>query len=88
MPWGVPFDLGAALRYVGHRYADNANAVRLNAYVTADAWVSVPYKNMTFMLRGRNLLDKTYAIWADPFYPSQVLLGAPRTVELMMMARF
>ena len=88
VPFVVPFDLGAAFRYVGHRYADNANAVRLNAYMTTDAWVSVPYKNMTFMLRGRNLLDKTYAIWADPFYPSQVLIGAPRTVELMMMARF
>ncbi|MCS6327295.1 MAG: TonB-dependent receptor [Nitrospira sp.] len=88
VPFVVPFDLGAAFRYVGHRYADNANAVRLNAYMTTDAWVSVPYKNMTFMLRGRNLLDKTYAIWADPFYPSQVLIGAPRTVELMMTARF
>ena len=52
VPFVVPFDLGAAFRYVGHRYADNANAVRLNAYLTTDAWVSVPYKNMTFMLRG------------------------------------
>ena len=88
VPFVVPFDFGAALRYVGHRYADNANAVRLNAYTTADAWLSVPYRNLTFTLRGRNLFDKTYAIWADPFYPSQVLIGAPRTVELMMTARF
>lgn len=88
VPFVVPFDLGAAFRYVGHRYAENANAVRLNAYMTADAWISVPYKNLTVTLRGRNLLDKTYAIWADPFYPNQVLIGAPRTVELVMMARF
>ena len=88
VPFAVPFDLGAAFRYVGHRYAENANAVRLNAYITADAWITVPYKNVTVSLRGRNLLDKTYAIWADPFYPSQVLIGAPRTVELVMTARF
>lgn len=48
----------------------------------------MPYQNMTITLRGRNLLDKTYAIWADPFYPSQVLIAAPRTVELMLVARF
>lgn len=88
VPCVVPFDLGAAFRYVGHRYADNANAVRLQAYMTADAWISVPYRNWAVMLRGRNLLDKTYAVWADPAYPSQVLIGAPRTVELMLLARF
>lgn len=87
-PFVVPFDLGAAFRYVGPRYADNANEVRMHGYVTADAWVSIPYKNMTVTLRGRNLFDKTYAVWADPAYPSQVIIGAPRTVELMLMARF
>lgn len=88
LPTTVPVDLGAALRYVGDRYNDAANAVRMNAYITADAWLSVPYKNMWFTLRGRNLFDKTYAIWGDNFYPDQVLIGAPRTVELSMMARF
>ncbi len=88
LPTAVPVDLGAALRYVGDRYNDAANAVRMNAYITADAWLSVPYKNMWFTLRGRNLFDKTYAIWGDNFYPDQVLIGAPRTVELSMMARF
>jgi iron complex outermembrane recepter protein len=39
-------------------------------------------------LRGRNLFDKTYAIWGDNFYPDQVLIGSPRTFELTMMARF
>lgn len=84
----VPVDLGVAFRYVGDRYNDAANALRMNVYVTADAWLSVPYRNMWFTLRGRNLFDKTYAIWGDNFYPDQVLIGAPRTVELSMMARF
>ncbi len=88
IPFVIPFDLGAAFRYVGPRFADNANAVRLHSYTTADVWVSIPYKNVALTIRGRNLADKTYAIWADPFYPSQVLLGAPRTLEVMLTARF
>ncbi len=88
VPFVIPFDLGAAFRYVGPRFADNANAVRLHSYTTADVWVSIPYKNVALTIRGRNLADKTYAIWADPFYPSQVLLGAPRTMEVMLTARF
>ena len=88
LPTAVPVDLGAALRYVGDRYNDAANALRMHAYMTADAWVSVPYKDFWFTLRGRNLFDKTYAIWGDNFYPDQVLIGSPRTVELSVMARF
>ncbi|MFO0773192.1 MAG: TonB-dependent receptor [Nitrospiraceae bacterium] len=84
----LPFDLGGTVRYVGSRYSDNANTIRMQPYVTADVWISVPYRNVSVMLRGRNLLDKTYAVWADPAYPSQVLIGAPRTVELMLLARF
>ena len=88
IPFVIPFDLGAAFRYVGPRFADNANAVRLHSYTTADVWVTIPYKQFALTIRGRNLADKTYAIWADPFYPSQVLLGAPRTMEVMLTARF
>jgi iron complex outermembrane recepter protein len=88
IPFVIPFDVGAAFRYVGPRYADNANAVRLHGYTTADVWISIPYKNFALTVRGRNLADKTYAIWADPFYPSQVLLGASRTMEVMLTARF
>lgn len=88
IPFVIPFDVGAAFRYVGPRYTDNANVVRLHGYTTADVWVSIPYKSFALTLRGRNLADKTYAIWTDPFYPSQVLLGAPRTMEVMLTARF
>jgi hypothetical protein len=27
-------------------------------------------------------LHREYALWGDPFYPDQILLGAPRTYEL------
>ena len=39
-------------------------------------------------LRGRNLADKDYVAWADIFYPDQVLLGSPRSVELVFSAKF
>ena len=88
LPTAIPVDIGAALHYVGDRFNDAANAVRMHAYMTVDAWLAVPFKNLWFTLRGRNLFDKTYAIWGDNFYPDQVLIGSPRTVELSMMARF
>ena len=88
VPTPIPFDLGAAWRYVGDRYNDSANTIRLHAYMTADAWVSVPYNQFWFTLRGRNLFDKTYAISGSTFYPDQVLIGSPRTVEFSVMARF
>lgn len=84
----IPFDVGAAMRYVGDRYNDPANTIRLQPYVTADAWISVPYKEFWITLRGRNLFDKSYAIFGSQFYPNQVLMGAPRTVELSVMGRF
>ncbi|MEI2653379.1 MAG: hypothetical protein V9G12_14750 [Microthrixaceae bacterium] len=56
--------------------------------MTADAWMSVPYKQFWITLRGRNLFDKSYAIFGSQFYPNQVLMGAPRTVELSVMGRF
>ncbi|MDZ4855921.1 MAG: TonB-dependent receptor [Nitrospirota bacterium] len=88
LPTAIPIDLGAAIRYVGNRYSDAANSIRLHGYTTADAWLTVPYKNLWFTLRGRNLLDKTYASWGDNFYPTEVIIGSPRTVELSLMARF
>lgn len=88
VPTPVPFDIGAAWRYVGDRYVDAANSTRLHAYMTADAWVTVPYKQFWVTLRGRNLFDKTYGIFASTFYPNQLMIGAPRTVELSVMARF
>ena len=35
-----------------------------------------------------NLTDKQYAIWSDPGYPDQILLGAPRSYELSALMKF
>jgi iron complex outermembrane recepter protein len=36
----------------------------------------------------RNLTDTKYAIWGDPFYPDQILLGAPRSFEMSAAFKF
>jgi iron complex outermembrane receptor protein len=87
-PW--PVELGIVGRYVGNRYNTDANIVTMNAYTVADiyAFVDIPktvfnaidQARLTF--RVRNITDKRYAIWGDPFYPDQILLGAPRTYEI------
>ncbi|WP_257177680.1 MULTISPECIES: TonB-dependent siderophore receptor [Bradyrhizobium] len=87
-PW--PVELGITGRHVGDRYNTDANVVTMKAYTVADvyAFVDIPktvfgavdHARLTF--RVRNITDKRYAIWGDPFYPDQILLGAPRTYEL------
>lgn len=87
-PW--PVEVGIVGRHVGDRYNTDSNAVTLNVYTVGDlyAFVDVPRNvfnavdqaRLTF--RVRNFTDKRYAIWGDPFYPDQILLGAPRTYEI------
>ena len=89
--WGGewPVELSGSLRHVGERFHSDANTVRLAAYTVADAAVSMDLKSSTRLsLRVRNLTDRTYAVWSDPFYPDQVLLGAPRSLELSLGLKF
>jgi iron complex outermembrane receptor protein len=86
----LPVELGASVRHVGNRFNTDANTVTLDAHTVADAYVFVDIPKSVFQsvdqtrltFRVRNLTDKRYAIWGDPFYPDQVLLGTPRTYEL------
>jgi iron complex outermembrane receptor protein len=89
--WGGewPVELSGSLRHVGERFHSDANTVRLAAYTVADAAVSMELKSSTRLsLRVRNLTDRTYAVWSDPYYPDQVLLGAPRSLELSLGLKF
>ncbi|MGV7212333.1 TonB-dependent receptor [Bradyrhizobium sp. UFLA05-112] len=86
-PW--PVELGVVGRHVGDRYNTDANTVTLNAYTIADVYAFVDIPKSVFAVeqtrltfRVRNITDKRYAVWGDPFYPDQVLLGAPRTYEI------
>jgi iron complex outermembrane receptor protein len=79
--------VGAGVRYVGKRYADNANTVREPSYTLLDAFVSfTPVRFANLTLRGRNLTDDTYAIAS--YGPTQFILGEPRVIEFVANVRF
>lgn len=87
-PW--PVEVGITGRHVGDRYNTDANTVTMNAYTVGDVYAFVDIPKTVFnavdqarlTFRVRNFTDKRYAIWGDPFYPDQILLGAPRTYEM------
>ncbi|AMA57395.1 ligand-gated channel protein [Bradyrhizobium sp. CCGE-LA001] len=87
-PW--PLELGIIGRHVGDRYNTDANVVTMKAYSVAEVYAFVDIPRTVFnavdqarlTFRVRNITDKRYAIWGDPFYPDQILLGAPRTYEI------
>ena len=94
----VPLTLGAAIRYVDDRFADNANNVTLKSYSLMDVFATWKHRNITLSARVNNATDEEYVSWSDLFYlgqndPSfiyanQVLLGAPRTYEVSIAASF
>ncbi|MBX9825509.1 MAG: TonB-dependent receptor [Xanthobacteraceae bacterium] len=91
-----PVEVGASVRHVSDRYVWYDNAVTMLGYTTADAFVFVDIPKSYFMMvdqtrlafRVRNITDKIYAILADPGYPDQVLLGAPRSYEVSAAFKF
>ncbi len=85
----APIEIGTAVRHVGERFNTDANTVTMLAYTVADAYAFIDVqKNTRLTLRVRNLTDKKYATWGDPFYPDQILLGAPRSYEISATLRF
>lgn len=74
------------LRYVGGRFADEANSERMPGYTVMDAVLSWNVNpKTTLSLIGRNLTNRVYATSA---YNTQWFLGARRSVELMAQMRF
>lgn len=86
-----------SVRHVGNLFTTDENTVSMLAYTTADlfAFVDLP-KGVAFpsadttrvTFRVKNVTDKQYAIWSDPFYPDQIFLGAPRSYEVSASVRF
>ena len=86
---GLPLEIGGGVRYIGDRFANTANSVQLKNYTLLDAYSSYQIMPSVLVLaRVRNLTDKAYAQWADIFYPSEVMLGEPRTYQLSVIAKF
>jgi iron complex outermembrane receptor protein len=85
----APIEFGTAVRHVGDRFNTDANTVTMLAYTVADAYAFIDIQKKTRVtVRVRNLTDKKYAIWGDPFYPDQILLGAPRSYEISAALKF
>lgn len=81
-------ELRAGVRYVGERFSNNANTLRLPDYATADVGARYQINPRLFAdLRIRNAND---AFYAQSSYNggAQWILGAPRAVELVLNGRF
>jgi iron complex outermembrane receptor protein len=78
----------ASLHYVGARYADTANTLKMPSYATTDLalrWDVTPRTSLT--ARAFNVFNKRYA--ATAYYNStQWLLGADRRAELQLHHNF
>jgi iron complex outermembrane receptor protein len=96
--WRWPVEFGGSVRHVASRYLFEDNATTMQAYTTGDvyAFVDIPSRDLPWQgldkmrvtFRVRNIANTVYAAWADPGYPDQVLLGAPRTYELSASAKW
>lgn len=81
------WEAGLAYRYVGRRYADNANTIRVSGYDLLDAYVSYRVLRGTWIaLRVRNLTNETYVQFVDS--SPMLIFGEPRSVELSVRAAF
>lgn len=80
------WNASVAARHVGRVYADAANTTWAPAYTVFDAALSHRIsRNVSVTGRVRNLADKVYAANATP---TMYYLGAPRSFELTLQARF
>ncbi|KZL27940.1 TonB-dependent siderophore receptor [Pseudovibrio sp. Ad37] len=58
--WLDGLSVAAGARYLGDRYGDNENAIKLDPVTLLDAAVSYEYQNFKLSFTGRNLADKSY----------------------------
>lgn len=77
----TPLSLSLGARHVGRYYTNNANSIRVAAHTVVDAALNWRLPRGELSLRGRNLGDALYADW-NGGAADQILLGAPRSVEL------
>ena len=80
----TPLSLSLGARHVGRYYSNNANTIRVAAHSVVDAAIDWQLPLGRLSLRGRNLGDALYADWSGGA-ADQLILGAPRSVELSWM---
>ncbi|MEP9348367.1 TonB-dependent siderophore receptor [Xanthobacter sp. KR7-225] len=83
----IPLTVSAQVQHVGAFYTDTANTIEVAGRTILDAWIDYEIGKGTLRLRGRNLTNEFYANWSG-YSPTQVYLGAPRSVELSYSVKF
>lgn len=94
----LPIEIGGSARFVGDRFANNANVITMKSYALGDVYAAWTRKRLRVTARVDNVTDAVYASWADPFYVSQadpsflyanqVMIGPPRTFSVMLQVGF
>jgi iron complex outermembrane receptor protein len=95
---GLPIEIGGSLRFVGDRFASNANTIEMQQYTLLDAYAAWTRDRIRVTVRVDNLANATYVSWTDVFYvgqndPSflyanQVMLGPPRSFAVQLQVGF
>jgi iron complex outermembrane receptor protein len=90
----LPIEIGGSARFVGDRFANNANTITMTNYMLADVYLAWTRNRVRATARMDNLTNAAYVSWSDVYYlgqtdPSflysnQLMLGAPRTFSLML----
>jgi iron complex outermembrane receptor protein len=84
---GMPLTVAGGLRYQGRFYTNNANSTTVSGWTTLDALASWHLAKGDITVRGRNLTDEIVGEWTGAS-ASQIMLGAPRSVEVGFTVRF
>lgn len=85
----LPLDLGLNLGYVGDRAGDINNNLFLSGYLVTDIYSTYHLaENLDATFRINNLFDKAYVQWVAEPWPTQPLLGAPRSFSFLVSMKF
>lgn len=84
---GTPLTASGAVRHVGNLYTGTDNAIRVDGYTILDAALTYRADWGSVTVRGRNLANRFYGYWSG-YSPSQIYIGAPRSVDVTLATRF
>lgn len=85
---GLPLEVGGGLRYVGNRYSNLDNTVKLESYTVGNVFAVYSWGRTRIMARVNNVFDKVYTRWTSEFNPRQIILASPRAAEVSVFYKF
>lgn len=88
---GLPLSASVGVHSAGRYFTDNANTIEVGGYATLEAALgcrlALAGSTADVTLRGRNLTNSLYAGYTD-ISPDQLSLAPPRSVDLLVTARY